>query len=533
MKIISKTIAFIWLILSSGMLQAKSSSDSWLKKLDESLAQKEKYETLKAERIKGLEKLLLNSNSLNTKYDIYKQLFEEYKTNQYDSAVVYANHCLQTANQMKDVNAIAQAKCAVAFCQVSAGIMMEALPQLKSINSQDLRLNIRQQYYEVMAKFWRENADFVHDNPYYDRYIAISNNYMDSLVSILPVHSAKWYSVKGSIAMRKQQFKEAINYFDKAEKMPNRDKHELAMEFAEVAWAYHYLEDKEQELIYFIRSAIYDNETATREITALYLIAMQTYNSGDNERACKYLDIALKDVMSYNSRQRKIEIGTIIPIIEQGRYDAVRKERNWFIIFMVIFAFMSVGILTEFIYIRKKNSKLKQAMNIIETHAQNLNKTNLRLEEANKIKNIYIGKSFFITSQFVKKLQHIFKTIDRNMTIKKYDAVKECVSQETLNKERNEMYNAFDEAFLSLYPNFVEKFNELFDESQRHARKSEHSLTSEMRIFALIRLGINDSERIAQFLDYSVHTVNTYKTRTKNRSLIDNNLFEQKIMEIS
>lgn len=118
------------------------------------------------------------------------------------------------------------------------------------------------------------------------------------------------------------------------------------------------------------------------------------------------------------------------------------------------------------------------------------------------------------------------------MTIKKYDTVKECVSQENLDKERNEMYNAFDEAFLSLYPNFVEKFNELFDESLRHARKSEHSLTSEMRIFALIRLGINDSERIAQFLDYSVHTVNTYKTRTKNRSLIDNNLFEQKIMEI-
>lgn len=431
MKIISKTIAFIWLILSSSFL-SQEFTRSWLKKLDESLAQKEKYETLKAERIKGLEKLLLNSNSLNTKYDIYKQLFEEYKTNQYDSAVIYANRCLQTANQLKDVNAIAQAKCAVAFCQISAGIMMEALPQLKSTNSQDLRLDIRQQYYEVMAKFWRENADFVHDNPYYDRYITISNNYMDSLVNILPVHSAKWYSVKGSIAMRKQQFKEAINYFGKAEKMPNRDKHELAMEFAEVAWAYHYLGEKEQELIYFIRSAIYDNETATHEITALYLIALQIYDSGDNERACKYLNIALKDVMSYNSRQRKIEIGTIIPIIEQGRYDTV----------------------------------------------------------------------------------------------------KECVSQENLDKERNEMYNAFDEAFLSLYPNFVEKFNELFDESQRHARKSEHSLTSEMRIFALIRLGINDSERIAQFLDYSVHTVNTYKTRTKNRSLIDNNLFEQKIMEI-
>lgn len=94
------------------------------------------------------------------------------------------------------------------------------------------------------------------------------------------------------------------------------------------------------------------------------------------------------------------------------------------------------------------------------------------------------------------------------------------------------MYEAFDASFLSLFPNFVEKYNELFDSSMRQVPKP-NTLTSEMRIFALIRLGITDSERIAKFLDYSVHTVNTYKTRIKNRSLIDNNLFEQKIMEIS
>jgi DNA-binding NarL/FixJ family response regulator len=94
------------------------------------------------------------------------------------------------------------------------------------------------------------------------------------------------------------------------------------------------------------------------------------------------------------------------------------------------------------------------------------------------------------------------------------------------------MYESFDETFLKLFPNFVERFNLLFDEADRKMPPNDHSLTSEMRIFALIRLGINDSERIAKFLDYSVHTVNTYKTRIKNRSTAENDKFESLIMQI-
>ncbi len=94
------------------------------------------------------------------------------------------------------------------------------------------------------------------------------------------------------------------------------------------------------------------------------------------------------------------------------------------------------------------------------------------------------------------------------------------------------MYAAFDDTFLNLFPNFVERYNELFDEKDRKVPTRERSLTSEMRIFALIRLGISDSERIARFLDYSVHTVNTYKTRIKNRSIVENDQFDRLIMEI-
>ena len=101
-----------------------------------------------------------------------------------------------------------------------------------------------------------------------------------------------------------------------------------------------------------------------------------------------------------------------------------------------------------------------------------------------------------------------------------------------MNAEREDMYEAFDQTFLKLFPDFVTRYNELFKEKDRRMPPNDHSLTSEMRIFALIRLGINDSERIAKFLDYSVHTVNTYKTRIKNRSTAENDQFEKLIMAI-
>ncbi|MBQ6651823.1 MAG: response regulator transcription factor, partial [Prevotella sp.] len=135
-------------------------------------------------------------------------------------------------------------------------------------------------------------------------------------------------------------------------------------------------------------------------------------------------------------------------------------------------------------------------------------------------------------AEFITKLEKLFATVNRKIATRQYEDLRNTTSQTTLNNERKNMYQSFDETFLKLFPDFVEKYNMLFEEKDRKKPSKENTLTSEMRIFALIRLGINDSERIARFLDYSVHTVNTYKTRIKNRSLVENEQFEQKIMEI-
>ena len=256
------------------------------------------------------------------------------------------------------------------------------------------------------------------------------------------------------------------------------------------------------------------------------------YKRGDSERASRYVHQALEDVNFYNSRLRKVEINDILPIIEQDRYEAVRSQRNWLFATTALFVLLLAGILWSYWFIHRKNRKLTEARAEIAARMEELQEANRKLVEADKIKTAYIGRSFYSNAEFIEKLEKVYLAIDRKITAKQYDDLRYTLKQSTLNSERESMYESFDETFLKLFPHFVERFNLLFEETDRKMPPNDHSLTSEMRIFALIRLGINDSERIAKFLDYSVHTVNTYKTRIKNRSTADNDKFESLIMQI-
>ena len=210
----------------------------------------------------------------------------------------------------------------------------------------------------------------------------------------------------------------------------------------------------------------------------------------------------------------------------------MRGQRNWLFVATALFVILLLACLWSYWTIRRKNLKLTEARETIAGQLEQLKLTNLQLQEDDKIKNAYIGRSFYTNAEFIAKLEKLYLAIDRKIAARQYEDLRSMMKLSTLNAERENMYEAFDQTFLKLFPDFVERYNALFEEKDRKQPANEQSLTSEMRIFALIRLGINDSERIAKFLDYSVHTVNTYKTRIKNRSMVDNEQFERLIMDI-
>lgn len=234
----------------------------------------------------------------------------------------------------------------------------------------------------------------------------------------------------------------------------------------------------------------------------------------------------------YNSRLRKVEIGDILPIIERDRYEAMQSQRNWLIAVAVMLGVLILIVLYSYKMIHKKNIMLAEARDTIAGQLGQLKSTNEQLKESNEIKNAFVGRSFYANAEFIERLEKLFITIDRKIATRQYEDLRSSMQMSKINNVREGMYEAFDQTFLKLFPDFVSRYNELFEEKDRRLPPTEDSLTSEMRIFALIRLGITDSERIAKFLNYSVHTVNTYKTRIKNRSIVENDQFEQSIMQI-
>lgn len=222
-----------------------------------------------------------------------------------------------------------------------------------------------------------------------------------------------------------------------------------------------------------------------------------------------------------------------MPIIEQDRFGIVERQRNILIGGIVLFLLFFTLLLSATLIIYKQVKKLRKARRTIEERNRELQQTNKQLSEANKIKDEYIGYSFYLNAEYIGKMESLYRMINRKIAAHQYEDLRTSFKESTLNNERDNMYASFDETFLKLFPGFITAYNQLFPAVENSHTENSQSLTPEMRIFALIRLGICESERIAKFLNYSVHTINTYKTRVKNKSIVSNEQFEAKIMEIA
>ena len=534
------TIILLTIVLPSFYASASDNVEYWLRQLDKSLESKDNYENAKKQRIARLRRSLDSVSDPLGQYKILYRLFEEYKSYRNDSAMIYAGRCMDTAGKTGSYGIEAEARFALAFCQISAGIMNEAQHTLGAVSQERLDARLKRQYYGLYAKMWQEYANYAAGTSYCDKYRQKSIAYVDTMVMLTPKHTADYWMNLCTQRMRTRQFAGCVDAFREFQKYGDADIHSKAMTYAVVAWAFSGTGQTDSTKVYFAKSAICDNISCTREITALYQLASLIYKD-DYDRASRYIHLALDDITFYDSRQRKIDLGAILPLIEQDRYEAVRSQRNSFMLAAGLFVVLLAVSLAAVWSVRRKNAKILQARNTISDNLAQLREVNRQLTEANKIKNEYIGSfkikneyigsSFCANSELLQRLQKLFTTLDHRIAAHQYGGLRDIIGSTVLDAERDSMYAAFDAAFLKLFPDFIEKYNMLFEEKYRTVPR-KNSLTSEMRIFALIRLGISDSERIANFLNYSVHTVNTYKTRVKNRSLLDNSKFEPAIMAI-
>lgn len=534
-------------------LSADNEIDSLLKTLDSRIENSKVYCDKKESTLNYYRRQLAGAGSDKARYDVYAALYHEFKSYKYDSAYSYAGRMLEVAQRTGDVNLVAQSKTALGFSCLSAGLYKEAIEIAYTVDTTRINRQNKAGYYKFLSTLYLSMSDFTSAGPYYRSYRDSALLYCRRQISLLEPGSNDFMLTSMLKSQLQDNYFDAVDFAARYLAQKPADQHDKAIALSMLAFFNLVRTDTAEAIGNFAKAAILDIETAVKETAAIRQLAELLYLKGDVEHAYAYALTALEDANFYNARQRKIEVGRTLPIIEAGRFNIIEQQKNKLVMFAVaisvlLLMFMVAAVII-FIQKRRLSSArkliLEQNAGLTETNRQLLaveeeisrqNKEllvfNEKLKEVHRIKDEYIGYFFSMNSSYIEKMIEYRKLIARKVKAGQLDDLLQQAGSNELRREKEDMFAMFDTIFMKLFPDFIDRYNMLFPPEEQVHIKPGGMLTPELRIFALIRLGITESERIARFLDYSLSTVKNYKTKAKNRSLISNDLFEHKIMEI-
>jgi hypothetical protein len=265
---------------------------------------------------------------------------------------------------------------------------------------------------------------------------------------------------------------------------------------------------------------------------ALFWLAQLIHQDGDIKNAYLYLQQAHADAQFYGARQREIEIGTLLPIVASENLSYIEHEKGRAMLFLALITTLALAVILVSIMLFKQLNQLKLKEKVIDDKNIQLQKVNEKLEEGTRIKEEYIGYFFNVISGYILQLEKLKRSVDMKLHAKKYDEIQMIVDRINIKKERDNLFYTFDHVFIKIFPNFISSFNALFREEDQIWPKEDEVLTTDLRIYALIRMGISDTETIAKILEYTEKTIYVYKMRIKAKAIIPGDEFDHHIMEI-
>lgn len=513
---------------------ASYETDSLLTALDGYISQKEQYIVLKRDRIQHLMNNVTEArykNDYKGLFNLYDQLHNEYQSFTYDSAFKYVNRLNTIAPLTGDKERMISARIKMGFTLLSSGLFKESLDTLISIDSRNCSLLNKQDLYSTIARTYYDLADYDNDVYFAGIYRKSGNQYLDSAIALMNKDTPDYWSAVGLQRMKSNDIKGSADAFNLLLSKYSLSDHQYAIATSSLGYVYTLLDRKNEAVDMLIRAAIADIKASTKETVALRNLAVLLQEKGEIDRAYHYIKIALEDATFYNARHRKIEVGAVLPIIEGERLRIVEKQKKELGTYSIIVTILSFLVILFSVVIFLQLRKLISVRRILQETNRNLQEMNVKLTESNIIKEEYIGYFFNINSEFLEKIENYRKNILRRLAGRQYDELENVIKSTDLKKERENMYTNFDKIFLKLFPGFIEEFNSFFNEEDRIKTGNDELLNADLRIIALMRLGINDSEKIAKFLGFSVNTVYTYKTKLKHKA-IDRDNFDENILKI-
>jgi len=540
-------LVFLFLaVLCPNYFLGQDDMASLLQKLDRTVENYSVTTKKKETHLLHLKEVLRYSTSNEQRYAIYGQLYSEYATYQLDSALTYARKSGQVARFLNDSEKVNGAQLNVASILGTSGMYKESMDLLASIPVNQTP-NLKGYYYGTYRIVYGYLTEYAASTIEKQKYKALTQRYRDASMLYFQPKSREYCIANTDVLFENKQYDQAIaslRSFYSTTSAQDPDQAVLAYLIAE---GYRLKKDKEQQKKWLILSAISDLQLAKKENISLRKIAFILYEEGDIDRAYTYIKRSLEDALFCNAKLRTYEISKMLPIINQAYDQKNETNRTQLTIFLIAVSVLSIILLAALVLLFKQMRKVaaaQKALTLANEQLSNLNQdlkeinqrlnaTNATLAEASLLKEIYIGRYMDQCSDYIGKLEEFSQKLKVMATAGKVNELLKLVkSNAAVEKELKEFYTQFDQTFLELFPTFKEEFSNLLsDQDAIHLKKGE-LLNTELRIFALIRLGIKDSAKIAVFLRYSVSTIYNYRSQLKNKARGPREEFENQVLLI-
>lgn len=520
----------IGLCLSATTIYAQEPEND-LARLDSVIARRHDIQEQKLARIDRLKRGLTGRTS-RAQYQLTRAIYNEYKSFVYDSAFRYARQLQSQAARLSAPQLVMQSKIDLGFVLLSAGLFNETLDTLQSVSTASLPDTLKPAYYYLISRTCFDLAEFSRDDFYSHRYNLRGIQYLDSGLQYLAHDNAQYLIMEGLKQLHQQDMVKASLAYEKLLDNHMLTNPQLAVVTSTLSFMYSFSGNAERSKAMLVKAAIADLLACTKETVAMRNLAEVYYNEGNIRKAYEYIQIAREDANFYGANHRKIQVASLFPVIEGKQLSMTEARKNLLMVYAIGITLLSILILVFGVIIYRQFKKIQVAKKVISDSNEKLLETNHQLVDSNKIKEEYVTYYFNTTAEYISKLENLKKSLEMKLMTKKTEDLRFVVDSINIKRERDELYNNFDKVFLKLFPEFVPTFNSLLREEDRIQLKEGQLLNTELRIFALIRMGIHDNEKISRILDYSVATIYTYKTRIRSKSIVPNEEFDKRIMAI-
>lgn len=541
-------------ITNTILADEKLDLEAYCQQIDHAIAHSADYVAAHEKKISETKRALAFETTPKNKYQINFQLYELYRAFVSDSAMYHLTECIKLADQLGDASGAVKCRALMAIRCSNIGMYDEALNTLDSIHPvgiDTLSLGI---YYEAYNNVYSELAYYTRLAHMKQTYQAKADHYKQLMMEILPPTYETRFLRLEQEAQGEGDLEKGMRINDAWLKTVEPGSHPYAM----VA-LYRYIEyklrgDKPQMMHWLVESVLADIRNAAMDQGSMWELANELMLNGDIDKASSYISFTSDCANRYGSRQRNWQIAPLLTTIAKNYKTKSEHTTNQLRMLLVAISLLLLLLLGVLFFLRRRNLQLDAARMALKgkndelatansqlaaqteelsTLNSQLSSLNSQLSESNRVKEEYIGRFMSLCSQYIDKLDDYRKMVNKKMKNKELeDLFRMSKSTELKEKELEELYQNFDSVFLHLFPNFVNDFNALLQDDMQVHPKEENRLTTEIRIFALIRLGIEDSSKIAEFLHYSVNTIYNYRARIKNGALDNRESFERRIKQL-